>query len=184
MINLSKEICFKIAEARREEGLSQSDIAKEIGCTQSALSMFEKGNGTKLSDETVKKLSARFNIPLENEKASTNSVINTLGEMRRGYCPDSSCPSNIPYIVAGKLFFRPMRTIASPNGGKFCACCGEVLEKRCPTCNAPLNDGACCGVCGSIYVTPIIPDEVDVYAYTKARIEELSTLKNLTVFGT
>jgi hypothetical protein len=38
-------------------------------------------------------------------------------------------------------------------GGKFCAVCGEVLEKRCPNCNAPIHEGAVCSFCGSPYVS-------------------------------
>lgn len=177
MINLSKEVCYKIAEARREEGLSQSDVAREVGCAQSAISMFEKGDITKLSEETVKRLSERFNIPLEFEKtpAVSGMIVNTV----RGYCPDSSCISNIPYTVGGKIYFRPSRSIASPNGGKFCSCCGEVLEKRCPVCNAPLNDGACCTLCGSVYVTPALPEDIDIQVYVKSRIEEITKFRSI-----
>ena len=33
-----------------------------------------------------------------------------------------------------------------------CAVCGEVLEKCCPNCGAPLHDGAICSICGDPYV--------------------------------
>ena len=56
MTNLSPEICRKVKEARREAGLSQSVLAAEVGCKQSALSMFEQGDGTKLNEEVIEKL--------------------------------------------------------------------------------------------------------------------------------
>ncbi|MBQ5530808.1 MAG: helix-turn-helix transcriptional regulator, partial [Kiritimatiellae bacterium] len=43
MTNLSPEVCLRLKEARRSAGLSQSTVAAEIGCRQSALSMFEQG---------------------------------------------------------------------------------------------------------------------------------------------
>jgi transcriptional regulator with XRE-family HTH domain len=57
VINLKPEICRKIREARRAQKLSQQELANEIGCKQSALSMFEQGDGTKLNDEAVSKRS-------------------------------------------------------------------------------------------------------------------------------
>ena len=74
MVNLSKNICFKFAEARRREGLSQSALAEEVGCMQSAISMFEKGNVTKLSKETIQKLSDRLKVPLEDNDSEIANI--------------------------------------------------------------------------------------------------------------
>ena len=64
MKTLSPEICFKLRDARRQAGLSQQVLAAEVGCKQSALSMFEQGRPTKLSAEVVEKLAKRFGIGL------------------------------------------------------------------------------------------------------------------------
>ncbi len=183
MATLSKEICFKFKEARKAKGMNQSSLAREVGCQQSALSEFEAGKTTKLSLETVQKLSKFLGIPLEEEK-SNNSPPNSslsaiLPSLTHGYCPNCNCPSNVPYVVEGQIFFRPSRKIASPLGGKRCTQCGEVLEMCCPICGAPLNDGACCSVCGSQYITPTLPDGVDVAAYAKARQAEITALRAL-----
>lgn len=189
MINLSKEICLKFKEARRSKGLNQSSLARQVGCQQSALSMFEGGMTTKLSDETVSKLSEILGVPLEEkadaaepatEPASTELLAGLVSEPPRGYCPNCHCPSNVPYTVEGRLFYRPTRAIAAPSGGKRCAVCGEVLEMRCPVCGAPLNDGACCAVCGSSYVTPVLPEGIDATAYARARREEIAQLRALS----
>ena len=53
--NLNVEFCKKVKEARRKAGLSQSVLANEVGCKQSALSGFEQGDGTKLNEEAVRR---------------------------------------------------------------------------------------------------------------------------------
>ena len=184
MSNISKELCIRLAEARRAKGFRQTELATQIGCTQSALSMFEGGQPTKLSDETVKKLSELLGVPLvDQEKVAEASreaqVASVEIPVVHGFCPNCQCPSNVPYVVSGRLFFRPSRNIASPTGGKRCTLCGEVLEMRCPVCGAPLNDGACCAVCGSNYVTPVVPDDIDVSAYAQARRAEIIQLREL-----
>ena len=185
MKNISPEICRQIAQARRDSGVSQSALAAELGCKQPALSMFEAGDGTKLSDQTVKRLAGKFGISLETPPDAVNAgspgdVVLPEGFSGGGYCPNCHCPSNFPYIVDGRLFLRPSRKVAAPvPGAKRCAVCGEVLETRCPACGAPLNDGACCAICGMAYVTPALPPQVDVYSWVRARREEIAAVRSL-----
>lgn len=152
MINVSRSICQKFKDARRALGVSQSELAAELGCHQAALSMFENGNSTKLSDEYVNKLAARLNLDLEAlRKEEANSASIKAAPFRHacttGYCPEPECPSNSAYAVAGRTFFR-----VTLQHGRYCAHCGEVLEVRCPACGAALNEGACCTACGTTYV--------------------------------
>jgi len=189
MTNLSPEICLKFKEARKAKGLNQSALAKTIGCQQSAISMFEGGMATKLSDETVHKMADFLGINIEeevkstedspDEQASTGAIVGQSTSVQRGYCPNCHCPSNVPYVVEGRLFFRPSRNLASPTGGTRCVQCGEILEMRCPVCGAPLNDGACCSVCGGSYVTPVLPEGIDYGAYARARRDEIVQLRSL-----
>jgi len=157
--NLDPEICRKAREARKQAGLSQSIVARDIGCKQSALSMFEQGDGTKLSREAIENLCRKFSIPLP-EQSEKVAVVNSGyftqslgGSIERGFCPNPNCPSHHVYEVEGKRYFKPVRNEQDPVGGKFCAVCGEVLEKRCPNCNAPLHEGAVCSFCGMPYVS-------------------------------
>lgn len=144
--------------------MSQSVVAGEIGCKQSALSMFEQGDGTKLNDEAVGKLCALFNIELpaaEEKEVAGRMALTTSTTARaggRGYCPNPDCPSHSSYMVRGRLYLKPDREAQDPAGAKFCAVCGEVLEKRCPSCGAELHEGAVCGFCGQPYVA-VAPDE-------------------------
>ena len=160
MTNLPKEICDKIRKGRREAGLSQSELAAEVGCKQSALSMFEQGDGTKLNEEVIEKLAEKFGIDIKQlpkkDEGLSKRVESPRGlqkkEGQRGYCPNPNCPSNHIYEVEGEAFARPDRMAADPVGGKYCALCGEVLEKKCPSCGAPIHDGAICSYCGERYV--------------------------------
>ena len=156
MTKLDPEICRKIKDARRGAKLSQSVVASEVGCKQSALSMFEQGDGTKLNDEVVAKLAKKFGVSLSSAAAEPVVSPRVLPAAEavsvRGYCPNPHCPSNRVYEVDGRTFALPNRTAADPVGGRFCALCGEVLEKRCPNCGAPVHDGAVCSFCGEPYL--------------------------------
>lgn len=157
MTNLNPEICRKIKEARRSQGISQSALALEVGCKQSALSMFEQGDGRKLNDEVIEKLAEKFGISLvEEKKAPPEKIeISIAAEPGKGYCPNPHCPSNSSYTVEGRTFYRPQRLMCDPAGGKYCAVCGEILEKRCPNCNSPVHEGAVCSFCAQAYVTAV-----------------------------
>lgn len=183
MADLDIEICRRFKTARKEKGLSQSFLAGKVGCKQSALSAFENGDSTKLSDATVAKLVEILGVSLDHsEKKEVDadaSVMSLPAAGIRGFCPDASCPSNIPYVVGDRLFFKPLRKVSSPNGGIRCACCGEVLETRCPACGAALNEGACCCVCGAPYVTSVFPEEMNLREWAAARRVELSQLLNI-----
>ena len=153
MTNLSPEICKKLKDARRAAKLSQSVVASEVGCKQSALSMFEQGDGTKLNDAVIRKLAEKFGVSLTAE-APVSELSGTvpIASASRGFCPNPKCPSNSTYEVDGRTFLRPDRVVADPAGGKFCALCGEILEKHCPNCGADVHDGAICSFCGEPYI--------------------------------
>ena len=154
MTNLSPEICFKLRDARRAAKLSQSELAAEVGCKQSALTMFEQGDGTKLNDTVIGKLTKKFGVSLEASVPVGGFMgPSVAASASRGFCPNPKCPSNAAYAVDGRTLLRPDRAAADPAGGKYCALCGEVLEKRCPNCGAPVHDGAICSFCGEPYVS-------------------------------
>ena len=157
MTNLSSEFCFKVKEARRAAKISQGELAAEVGCKQSAISMFESGDGTKLNDEVVARLSKKFGIEITSvgpEKGGQASLPRSVAahNPHTGFCPNGDCPSNHRYDVAGRILARPDREEADPVGGRFCAVCGEVLERRCPNCGAAVHEGAVCSFCGEPYV--------------------------------
>ena len=186
MANLPKEICFRIKEARKAKGMNQSSLAQAVGCRQSAISMFEAGMASKLSEETVRKIGELLGVELnpavmDSTEQDVSEVPDEYGSLNktRGYCPNCSCPSNVPYVVDGRLLYRPSRSLASPLGGSRCAQCGDVLEMVCPSCGALLNDGACCCRCGNPYVASVVPKGIDIQAYAYERCVEIERFKSL-----
>ena len=162
MKNLSTEFCKKVRECRREAGLTQGMLAAEVGCKQSALSMFEQGDGTKLNDEVIGKLAKKFNLSISEESSSRSpipvSISGALAKevphspLQRGFCPNPNCPTNHEYFVEEMRLFLPDLEAADPVGGKYCAMCGELIEHACPNCGAPVHKGAICAFCGQPYV--------------------------------
>ena len=120
--------------------------------------MFEQGDGTKLNDAVIGRLAEKFGVSLTEEPRPP--VVRVPVEYpaaaasgERGFCPNPRCPSNRAYSVGGRTLFQPDRSLADPVRGKYCALCGEVLEKRCPNCGVPVHDGAICSICGEPYVS-------------------------------
>lgn len=140
--------------ARRRLGLTQSELAREAKCAQSAISMFESGRTDALSWKTVNLLAGRLNV--EIPAAPPDGVDEAPRDLvRLKYCPVDDCPSNIPYVVRGNLHFKPGLVQARVDETTRCNMCGEVLEARCPneSCGAPLVEGGSCFRCGESYVT-------------------------------
>ena len=104
MLNLSTDICNLFKEARKAKGLNQSALARAVGCQQSAVSMFEGGMSTKLSDEAVNKMAEVLGLDLaallkqeEQKKEETasaggsSSIAAPSGAVPlvvQGYCPN------------------------------------------------------------------------------------------------
>lgn len=154
---MNPEFCKNVKLARREAGLTQGQLAAEVGCKQSALSMFEQGDGTKLNDEVIEKLAKKFNLSLT--PSVSPAQVNTpplphfpTPPLHHGFCPNPHCPTNKEYFVEEIRLFLPDRETADPVGGKYCAMCGELLERVCPNCGAPVHAGAICSLCGQPYV--------------------------------
>ena len=115
--------------------------------------MFEQGDGTKLNDAVIRKLAEKFGVSLTLEApVSELTGSGSVASVSHGFCPNPKCPSNVAYEVEGRIFLRPDRSVADPAGGKFCALCGEILEKHCPNCGASVHDGAICSFCGEPYI--------------------------------
>ena len=118
--------------------------------------MFEQGRPTKLSTEAVEKLAKRLGISLTAASPASGSPAQASAAPNyapgSGFCPNPQCPSNRAYQVAGRALYSPDRSAADPVGGRFCAVCGEVLERLCPNCGAWVHAGAVCSHCGQPYI--------------------------------
>lgn len=160
VINLSPEICRQLKAARLAAGLSQSRLAAEFGCKQSAISMVEQGDGTKLNEDVLQKIAKKFGVELKPAPETAVPIIarpalQVAPGPRMAYCPNALCPSHVTYFVDGRRLLKPDRAQQDPVGGRFCAVCGEILERSCPNCGAPVHEGAICSHCGEPYVAVV-----------------------------
>lgn len=146
-----------LRRARQAANLRQGELAKQVGCTQSALSMYEGGKASALAQETVRKLAERLGVELPagfgDEGRSpagplaASSALPGAGIVPVRFCPNFQCLSNVPYSVGGQILFLPL---GAAGCAAHCAICGELLERTCPSCGAPvLRRGGCCGECGA-----------------------------------
>jgi transcriptional regulator with XRE-family HTH domain len=172
MTTLSPEICKQIAQARREKGLTQTALAAEVGCKQSAISMLEAGQVSKLSKDNIEKIAAVLGLTLHTSATKVLSPSDT----RQGFCTNALCPSNTPYLVRDQLIFHPRL-----QHNKHCAYCAELLETCCPNCATPNHaEGAYCSFCGETRVTNTLPPEIKTSAWVVERRRELMELQQLT----
>lgn len=151
-MNITNEIELYqlLADARRKKGLTQTQLARQADCRQSAVSMMERGRPDALSWAKIETIGGILELDLsEYAPKSTETESAAVSLTAKGYCPHFDCPSNTPYVVNSRLFAMP-RTLST---GKFCQYCGELLEKECPECGAKISDAsACCQDCGNIYI--------------------------------
>jgi transcriptional regulator with XRE-family HTH domain len=145
-----------LAEARRERGITQSQLAAQAGCRQSAVSMMERGRTDALAWDKIKTVAQLLDVdvtpyaPEPQDSAAEDTSLHTSAS-GVGICPIFDCPGNIPFVVNGRLLILPRA--AGEAGERHCAYCGELLERTCPECGSPLEKGrACCGKCGAAYI--------------------------------
>lgn len=177
-MNDAPNIAHLISEARRRRGLTQSELARQIDCKQSAISMFECGHENALArpkvDAALKLLG--LERPRETEHASPAGIPSTPFSGHR-YCPVYDCPSNIPFTVQSTLRVKPLPQAQPSIHAKHCAFCGELLENKCPECGCAVNPGACCIQCGAPYISiPPSTDEGRIMAWVEAQHARLQSL--------
>ncbi|MDO4527890.1 MAG: helix-turn-helix domain-containing protein [bacterium] len=152
----------QIKSARLQRHLSQSALAQLVGCKQSALSMFECGRMTALNDQTIGKLCEVLGLLPPTASERSVAVVSEQPVLTRAFCPNPECPSNLPYHVNGMDVGVPRRLMVS-EATCYCQWCGEILERACPECQAPIQQGAFCSQCGHAYVQLPEPVRRDVF---------------------
>jgi len=178
MADLTPEVCRQMAQARKAKGLTQSALALAVGCKQSAISMLESGQPSKLSAENIEKIAAELGIALVLPAAQIVAALPAATAVK-GYCPNAHCPSNIPYWLQGRAVFQPR--VQEMAQGRFCAHCGEVLETACPNCGRAVHvPGAFCTQCGEVRVTNTLTEQENSETWVTARRQMLAELRTLT----
>lgn len=149
-----KTLGEQIKTARLQRHMSQSALARKVGCKQSALSMFESGRATALGAQTIGKLCDELGLlpPSQAELAmATREAVEPAVTGERTFCPNPQCPSNLPVAIGERVTLVPQGHLAKAHECH-CAWCGEVLERACPECGAVVNPGAYCACCGTAYL--------------------------------
>ena len=159
-----------LSQARKERGLTQSELASKVGCKQSAISMMERGSEAALSLSTIEVISKELGVDVSAFSADVSAPSQAKGKT---YCPIYDCPANTPYSVNGVLYALPR---SADDATSHCRYCGELMESQCPGCGATVDDGSCCHTCGTAYIaTPeTIPAGAEAWAQAqRTRLKEL-----------
>ncbi len=166
----------RLRAARRAQGISQSDLAREVGCRQSAISMMERGHSAALSQAMLERIRERLGLtPDASAPDAANGAPPSPG---LAYCPNPDCPSNLPVSVGDTVTFWPS---AQPGSGRYCGLCGEVLSYHCsnPLCRSPSRTSACCMNCGTPWVTAPPAAESDPEGWTARRQQAIAEWRAL-----
>ena len=157
MTDQGKTIHQLVWQARRAKGLTQAELARIVGCKQSAISMFEAGKGDALSKEKVAVIAEKLGLDAKSLQGRAEPVDD--GGPCLKYCPVQRCDSNIPTTANGEPCLRPTLVEAPAAEKTHCGSCSELLQTRCPNdeCRAPVSEDIFCPQCGTAYVTVTHP---------------------------
>ena len=166
----------RLRKARIAAGMTQAALAARVGCTQSAVSMMESGRREAISRESLEKLAGILNVKLPDDMGDQAPAV-AAGRDALSFCPNYDCPSNVPYLVGGEVYFMPRGNVGH---GRHCVLCGELLATACPECSAPVSvAGGCCGDCGA----PIVPFPsgltADTRTWARARVAEIAEMDSV-----
>lgn len=161
--------------------MTQSDLARAVQCTQSAVSMFESGRRDALARPTVLAIAQVLGLdaealPLEARRIGPGVAL----VLKR--CPLDSCPRNVPQVIEGRLVYRPTLVEAPLDDQTICGECDEILESSCPNpdCGARLAPGSFCRVCGTPLVTVTHTPSGNLQAWADARRARIRELRAMT----
>ncbi len=173
----AQEAHRQLSTARRAKGMTQSALAQQVGCKQSAISMMEQGRESALAQKHITAIAKILEVDMGSLSIEDHASHTQQGQR---YCPTFDCPSNTVYAVNGTLYAMPRESAHNGSSdSKHCSYCGELLEAQCPECRASATPGACCTQCGTAYIaTPdALPDGADTWAQSqRKRLQELGII--------
>ncbi len=135
-----------LRQARRAQGISQTALAEESGCTQSAISMMEQGRHNALSKDKLARLAEILQVTVALDQTEPD-------QPQQGFCPNHYCPSVHLYAAGTEILLWPQLCLVSELHGRYCRYCGEVMETSCRQCKHAVAEGACCRHCGTPYIS-------------------------------
>ena len=177
----NRSLATAVRQRRREMSITQAELAERVGCQQSAISMFEAGRTCAVAKKTIESIARALELDSADVDALAETGVLSVRVLK--YCPVDACPSNIPYVVGGNIYYQPSVCRAREEQRSRCTSCGEIMQDACPNsdCAAPLVEGACCPLCGTAYVTATIlpPEDAETWAVQqRARIRDIRELSH------
>lgn len=145
-------------DARNALGLTQQQVADELGCGQSQISGFETGAAHVLSADRIRSYASLLKLNVDElgiPGVSVAAVAETVAA-----CVDKFCPGNVPFRGhRGVLCVARFRRTSD----EACNLCGGPMVRRCENkkCRAPLRPGVVCASCRRPIVTPPTPEELE-----------------------
>jgi len=142
---------------RLAQHVSQAQLAEVVKCSQGAISRFETGQRSALSEENVRALCGHLKIRFEEFPLSAPSQ----KSCRVVFCATPTCLHNLPFLLGGRLVVQPHTRSHDGEEPVFCPGCGACMCDCCPNphCQSPPCEGAAfCAACGSPLVQ--LPEEL------------------------
>lgn len=137
---------------RRRLGMTQADLANQVGSTQSQISLLERGQVGAVSTETLERITSL----LEISKSKTSSPAST-----GGYCPNPLCCAAVRQKDSFGFLDGTIYRLESPkytlnpwfSQTAYCKHCGTKMQKSCPDCGNEIPSGGChCDTCGVPFI--------------------------------
>jgi len=93
-----------LRQLRKEQNISQDELAKKIGISKSTIGMYEQGNRMPKADKTLTAIAEYFNVTLDYLLDIDNSVDCMTSEIEKLYNQlDSEDKAEIRGIIRGML---------------------------------------------------------------------------------
>ncbi len=159
MSNLSPHFSGRVHAQRKAQGLTQAELAEQVGATQPQISGLEHGRTDVLSEAKIRRVAELLEIPadvvfLPEGASAPASPTEPASAAVLAYCPSHDCPTALDYPLAGQVVYKPTFTPVAPVGPTWCNACGAVLERHCPNCRKSVQPGLNCPACGNAFITP------------------------------
>lgn len=167
--------------ARKAQHLTQADLARRIGCGQSAISYFENGNTGVLSDQLIERLGVVLGVERVFEESAEIEEIILEKPGTLAFCPESDCPGAWHEMVKGEHVIYPaFFEISAGPSLAHCPMCRSQLEVGCLECLTSLTDGAAfCAGCGTMLVpSKVKTADLDFVGRMQARYERHAAVRS------
>jgi putative transcriptional regulator len=145
-----------LAALRKEKSLSQADLAKAAGISQTTVSRIEKSEHQP-DLRLWAKIARVLGVDIR-EIAPDELLVEVLGEERDyffAFCPNPFCDRNETSLKDGsaQVYWRSAQRYPGSrySAVNFCSRCGTELVKDCPGCSLSLEDAGSryCISCGT-----------------------------------